>query len=90
MNTVEVLTVLITIIPIKQYDTDLFIKHKSHTLQNVLKLIRLSEFEGSGHLCLRILVRLIGYDPITYDLEGRCSIQLSYRQITSTYDCVHR
>lgn len=24
--------------------------NKSHTLQNVLKLIRLSEFEGSGHL----------------------------------------
>lgn len=28
-----------------------------------------------------ILVRWIGFEPIAYDLEGRCSIQLSYKRI---------
>ena len=30
------------------------------------------------------LVRLKGLEPLTYGLEGRCSIQLSYRRIGMT------
>ena len=32
-----------------------------------------------------ILARLKGFEPLTLCLEGRCSIQLSYRRITQEY-----
>ena len=33
------------------------------------------------HRYLFYMVRLKGLEPLTYGLEGRCSIQLSYRRI---------
>jgi hypothetical protein len=33
------------------------------------------------HATLAKMVRLAGFEPTTTSLEGRCSIQLSYRRI---------
>ena len=39
-----------------------------------------------AHKPLFLLVRLVGFEPTTYGLEVRCSIQLSYRRTLFSYE----
>ena len=36
------------------------------------------------------VARLVGFEPTTYGLEGRCSIQMSYRRITQNSALTYR
>ena len=46
------------------------------------ELSRLRGSEGY-EACLDAVARLKGFEPLTYCLEGSCSIHLSYRRIWS-------